>query len=132
MHLLALDDRRAWSFSLSAGHRHDAPEGHRPLQQSGLKLKHPKYVIMDRAYEDDRTRQVVQDLGATPVVPPRTRRRKPWSFDRQLYARRNEVERLFGRLKRYRRVGARYDKLDVMFAGFIYLALIYEMIRNLV
>ena len=61
-----------------------------------------------------------------------TTRRKPWSFDRQLYARRNEVERLFGRLKRYRRVGARYDKLDVMFAGFIYLALIYEMIRNLV
>ena len=59
-------------------------------------------------------------------------RRKPWSFDRQLYARRNEVERLFGRLKRYRRVGTRYDKLDVMFAGFIYPALIYEMIRNLV
>ncbi len=43
-----------------------------------------------------------------------------------------EVECLFGRLKRYRRVGTRYDKLDVMFAGFIYLALIYEMIRNLV
>ena len=130
MHLLALDDRRAWSFSRSAGHRHDAPEGRRLLQQSGL--KHPKYVMMDRAYEDDRTRQVVQDLGATPVVPPRTTRRKPWSFDRQLYARRNEVERLFGRLKRYRRVGTRYDKLDVMFAGFIYLVLIYEMIRNLV
>ena len=88
--------------------------------------------MMDRAYEDDRTRRVVQDLGATPVVPPRATRRKPWSFDRQLYARRNEVERLFGRLKRYRRVGTRYDKLDVMFAGFIYLALIYETIRNLV
>ena len=88
--------------------------------------------MMDRAYEDDRTRRVVQDPGATPVVPPRVTRRKPWSFDRQLYARRNEVERLFGRLKRYRRVGTRYDKLDVTFAGFIYLALIYEMIRNLV
>ena len=74
----------------------------------------------------------VQDLGDTPVVPPRTTRRKPWSFDRQLYARRNEVERLFGRLKRYRRVGTRYDKLDVMFAGFIYLSLVYEMIKNLV
>ena len=37
VHLLALDDRRAWSFSLSAGHRHDAPEGRRLLQQSGLK-----------------------------------------------------------------------------------------------
>ena len=44
---------------------------------------------------------------------------------------RNEVERLFGRLKQYRRVGTRYDKLDLMFAGFIYLILICEMIRNL-
>ena len=66
-------------------------------------------------------------VSTTPVVPPRTTRRKPWSFDRQLYARRNEVERLFGRLKRYRRVGTRYDKLDVMFAGFIYLALGLEI-----
>ena len=72
VHPLALDDRRAWSFSLSAGHRHDAPEGRRLLQQSGLKP--PKYVIMDRAYEDDRPRRVVQDLGATPVVPPRATR----------------------------------------------------------
>ena len=48
VHLLALDDRRAWSFSRSAGHWHDAPEGRRLLQQSGL--KHPKYLIMDRAY----------------------------------------------------------------------------------
>ncbi len=98
-------------------------------QPSRSGLKHPKYLIMDRAYG---TRRVVQDLGATPVVPPRTTRWKPWSFDRQLYACRNEVERLFGRLKRYRRVVTRYDKLDVMFAGFIYVALIYEMIRNLV
>ncbi len=67
-----------------------------------------------------------------PWFRPERTRRKPWPFDRQLYARRNEVERLFGRLKRYRRVGTRYEKLDVMFAGFIYLALIYEMIRNLV
>ena len=66
------------------------------------------------------------------MVPPRTPRRKPWLFDRKLYARRNQVERLFGKLRRYRCVGTRYDKLDLMFAGFIYLVLICEMIRNLV
>ena len=82
---------------------------------------------MDRAYEDDRTRRVVQELDATPVVPSRTTRRKPWSFDHKLYALRNAVERLFGRLQRYRCVGTRYDKLDLMFDGFIYLALICEM-----
>ena len=82
---------------------------------------------MDRAYEDNRTQRVIQNLGSTPVVPPHTTRRKPWYFDRRLGARRNEVEHLFGRLKRYHRVGTRYDKLDVMFAEFIYLSL---TIRN--
>ena len=44
--------------------------------------------------------------------------------------RRNEVERLFRRLKGYRRVFTRYDKLDVMFLAFITLALIHDTLRN--
>ncbi len=50
-------------------------------------------------------RRVVKELGATPVMPPCTTRWQLWSFDRKLYARRHEVERLFGRLEWYRRVG---------------------------
>ena len=80
--------------------------------------------LWTRAYEDDRARRVVKEWRAMPVVPPRMTRRKLWSFDRKLYARRNEMERLFDKLKWYRRVGTRYDKLELMFAGFIYLALV--------
>jgi transposase len=86
-------------------------------------------MIMDRAYEGDETRQLVLNLGFTPVVPPATRRVTPWEYDRVMYRRRNEIERLFRRLKGFRRIFSRFDKLDVMFMGFIHFALIVEAFR---
>ncbi len=67
---------------------------------------------MDRAYEGNETRQLALDLGFIPVVPP-PNRVDPWEYDREMYKRRNEVERLFRRLKGFRRIFSRFDKLDV-------------------
>ena len=66
------------------------------------------------------------ELGYVPVVPPKDNRRTPWDYDRALYKRRNEIERLFRRLKGFRRLFSRFDKLDVMFIAFIYFALIVD------
>lgn len=77
---------------------------------------------MDRAYEGNETRQLALDLGFIPVVPPR-------EYDREMYKRRNEVERLFRRLKGFRRIFSRFEKLDVMFVGFISFALIADGLR---
>ena len=84
---------------------------------------------MDRAYEGDKTRQLVLDLGMTPVVPPKANRLVKWEYDRTIYKRRNEVERLFRRLKGYRRIFSRFEKLDVMFRAFLNFALIVDMIK---
>ena len=84
---------------------------------------------MDRAYEGDETRQLARELGYLPVVPPHPNRLVPWEYDRVLYRRRNEIERLFRRLKAYRRVFSRFDKLDVLFVGFIVFVLIFEALR---
>ena len=86
-------------------------------------------MIMDRAYEGDETRQLVLELGFTPVVPPKQNRLDPWQYDRVMYRRRNEIERLFRRLKGFRRIFSRFDKLDVMFTAFIHFALIVEALR---
>jgi transposase len=86
-------------------------------------------MIMDRAYEGDETRQLVLALGFTPVVPPKQNRVNPWEYDRIMYRRRNEIERLFRRLKGFRRIFSRFDKLDVMFTAFIHFALIVEALR---
>ena len=84
------------------------------------------HLIMDRAYEGDQTRQLALDLGFTPVVPPNSRRISAWEYDRVMYRRRNEIERLFRRLKGFRRIFSRFEKLDVMFMAFIHIALIVE------
>ena len=86
-------------------------------------------LLMDAAYEDNATRELAERLGFVPVVPPNPQRRQPWELDKALYRRRNEVERLFRRLKAWRRVFTRYDKNDVMFAAFITVALIAEALR---
>ena len=84
---------------------------------------------MDRAYEGNETRQLALDLGFTVVVPPNPNRLAPWQYDQAMYRRRNEVERLFRRLKGFRRIFSRFDKVDVMFAAFIHFALIVEALR---
>ena len=81
---------------------------------------------MDRAYEGDNMRAAAIELGYKPVVPPKKNRIDPWEYDKELYRRRNEVERFFRRIKRFRRVFTRYDKLDIVFAGFILFAMIVD------
>lgn len=78
---------------------------------------------MDMAYEGNETRGLASLLGFKPVVPPDPLRRRPWKFNKSLYRQRNRVERLFRRLKGFRRVFTRYDKLDVLFRAFVALAL---------
>jgi len=85
---------------------------------------------MDRAYEGDETRQLALDLGFIPVVPPLSTRVSPWEYNRAMYKRRNEIERLFRRLKGSRRIFSRFEKLDVMFIAFIHFALVIEAMRS--
>ncbi|HEV6967401.1 IS5 family transposase [Roseateles sp.] len=128
IHLVAADARTAITFSLSPGQAHDAPEGRELLKRLG-KPNRALHLLMDRAYEGNETRQLALDLGYTPVVPPLSTRLQPWEYDREMYKRRNEVERLFRRLKGYRRIFSRFEKLDVMFLAFICFALIADALR---
>ena len=86
---------------------------------------------MDRAYEGNGTRQLALDLRFGPVVPPRGNRLDPWEYDREMYRRRNEVERLFQRLKGFRRIFSRFEKLDAMFLVFILFVPIFNALRSM-
>ncbi len=85
---------------------------------------------MDRAYEGDATRQTARDVGLEPVVPPKRNRRNPWVYDVQLYKRRNEVERFFRRIKDFRRIATRCDKLDVTFSTFLNFVTIVILLKH--
>lgn len=84
---------------------------------------------MDRAYESDPAHQCLEKWGFQLVVPPKSSRLKPWEYDKIIYERRNEVERLFRMLKAFWRVLSRFEKLDLMFNAFIHIALINDMIN---
>jgi transposase len=116
----------AVGFILSGGEAGDAPEGRLLPDITGRisgPCGDPVFLLMDRAYEDWAARWLAFQWGCTPVVPPKKNRKHPWKYDKELYKRRNEAERMFRRLKAFRRTAARYDKLDLMFSVFIYLAL---------
>jgi transposase len=83
-------------------------------------------LIADRAYEDMQTRKVMKEQGFIPVVPPKKNRKESWKYDKEMYKRRNEIERYFCRIKRFRKVFTRYDKLDIIFISVIRLAMIFD------
>lgn len=125
--MAAASERFAVDFSLSPGNAADAPEGRKLLES--MRTVDAEYLLMDRAYEGDETRQLAMDLGMFPVVPPKKNRLEPWEYDKEMYKKRNEVERLFRRIKGFRRVFSRFDKLDVVFSFFITFALIFESLK---
>jgi transposase len=107
---------------LSGGPCHDAPEGRKAIAALGGKCEGVP-IVMDRADEGNATRELAKANGHKPIVPPKSNRVLPWEYDRQAYKKSNVIERLFRRLKAFRRICTRYDKTDVMFMAYIQLAL---------
>ncbi|MBR1138934.1 MAG: IS5 family transposase [Bradyrhizobium sp.] len=79
-------------------------------------------VLGDKAYDSNAIRDLIERQGAVPNIPSKANRRWKSCFSKTLYKGRNAVERMFGRLKDYRRIATRYDKLATNFLGAIYLA----------
>ena len=92
---------------LTPGNAHDL-DGARALLARGFAMKR---VIADRAYDAISLREEIAALGAKPVIPPNPTRKHPHSWDRRAYKTRNRIERMFCRLKDFRRIATRYDKI---------------------
>lgn len=86
-------------------------------------------VLADRAYDADRLMDAILDAGAEPVIPPRRHRKHQHAYDKALYKERNVIERFFNKLKQFRRVATRYDKLLNNFMGFVKIAAIAILLR---
>ena len=124
--MVAADARTAVTFSLSSGNAGDAQEGRKLLKTLENEGWEGTHVITERAYEGNDTQQLILALEMVPVVLPKSNRLTEWEYDKELYKKRNEVERLFRRLKGFRRIFSRFDKLDVVFLFFIHFALIMD------
>jgi len=83
-----------------------------------------KTVAGDKGYDGHPSREAIRTRGSQPLIPSRKRPDGSYppnaaGFDKQMYKRRNVVERLIGKIKEYRRIATRYDKLADSFKCFI-------------
>jgi putative transposase len=79
-------------------------------------------LLADKGYDADYIIEAAQKMGAEAVIPPKSNRIIQREYDKELYKERNFVERLFNKLKNFRRIATRYDKTASAFMGFIHLA----------
>ena len=79
-------------------------------------------MLADKGYDSDDVRASLLLKGILPVIPPKANRREAIACDFRAYKDRNRVERMFNRLKQFRRIATRYDKTAVSFLGFLALA----------
>ncbi|GGB53154.1 hypothetical protein GCM10011502_27930 [Oceanisphaera marina] len=70
------------------------------------------FVMADKGYDSDRFVDAIRDSGASPVIPPRKNRTSPRDYDKVLYKERNLVELAFQKLKHYRRIATRYERVE--------------------
>ena len=113
---MAVSESQVLGVILSGGQKGDAPVGEEMLAEV-LVRPEIKAVGADRAYDSDAIRAMIVAAGKEAVIPPRANRVDPLDYDKQNYEQRNKAERLFCKLKGYRAVATRYDKLAAMFLG---------------
>lgn len=101
-------------WTLTPGQAHDLTQAHQLIE--GLTTQ---AVIADKAFDANALLSAIAQLGAKAVIPPMAHRRDQRSYDRHQYKHRNLIERYFCRLKEFRRIATRYDKLATRFSSFI-------------
>ena len=72
-------------------------------------------------YESNRILRYIRSKVATVVIPPKVNRGEPWEYDRELYRQRNLIERAFNKLKHWRRIATRYDRLSLYILSTLYM-----------
>jgi transposase len=118
IHALSDDGGRPVAFVLTPGNAHDL-SGARAL----LAIRRPSHKLLaDRAYDAASLRGWLTERGTEPVIPPNPTRKNPHAYDRDAYRARNLIERMFCRLKDFRRIATRYDKRADIFLSAVCIA----------
>ncbi len=104
-------------FTLTPGQQHDITQAEALI--SGYRSE---YVIADKGYDAQNFIGHLAEDGVVAVIPARTNRKEPRDYDRHLYRERQVVECFIGKIKHYRRIFSRFDKLASRYLGFLQFA----------
>ena len=98
---------RLIAILLTGGEAHDCPVADRLVRR----MRPSKRILGDTAYDSAELREDLQERGTKPVIPNRCNRKQPFSFSKRVYKLRWRIETAFNRLKDFRRIATRYDRL---------------------
>ena len=87
------------------------------------------YVLADREYDSEKIIDFIESLGSRPIIPQRRNSKQCRIYDRHMYKERHLIECFFNKIKQYRRVATRYEKLSNNFRSMVLLASIMIWIR---
>jgi transposase len=107
IHAIADAKGRLLSILLTGGEAHDCPPAPRLIRRT----KAARKLLGDKAYDSAELRQWLEDRGTRAVVPNRSNRTQPFRFEKKAYKQRHRIENAFCRLKDFRRIATRYDRL---------------------
>ncbi len=117
---------RAIAFRIAPGQAHELPYAIPLLERlQGV----PKWAVGDRGYTSRLFREHIWRIGARPAIPPQ-RHEAPVACPEWIYNNRNQVERLWAKLKEWRAVATRYEKTASSFMGVLCLAAALDWIRR--
>lgn len=111
-------------FFVTAGQRSDYIKALDLIEDKAMDA-----LIADKGYDANYMVDAVKSIDAEAVIPPRSQRKTPREYDQELYKERNLIERMFNKLKHFRRVATRYDKLDIAYLGFVFIAGIFLWLK---
>ena len=113
-------------FKLSGGNIHDSSVAIDIL--SGIDISNST-ILADKAYGTNKILDYLQTHDADYVIPPKSNAVNTWLYDRILYKERHLIECFFLKLKQFRRIATRYDKLASSFLAFVYIASIAILLK---
>ena len=113
-------------YDLSPGQAHDSMVAG-PLLAD---LPPDSFLLADKAYYAEWIRKLIEDRDAVPIIPDRRGSKNTHAFSKPLYRLRNRIERCFNKLKQFRRIATRYEKLAANFLAMIKLATVRIWLRT--
>ena len=129
--LTAADEDTAIAVDVVPGQTHEASQMGPMLDATAARVPDMEEVVADKGFDGEPQRRACRERGAKPVIPFKATWTAPGRLNKKAYRARNMIERLLGKLKEFRRVATRYEKLIQTFLGIIHLALGFIRLKRL-
>ena len=110
---------KAMCIFITGGNIYDSTQAEKLLHDT---IHEGVYVLGDKAFDSEQILKYIEKNRAITVVPPRKNRKEQREYDKSIYKNRNQIERFFNRLKQFRRIATRYDKLLFSFLSLVQFA----------